>query len=124
MTENFDDILDKLFDKPEEKMQVEDNENSEQLDLFNVDYAHNGDLPVSVKQKPFASTNLLMRFRSQLNRVIWTGLNATHTKILTVILSKTADQLAAYQKEQIQKKVKELNLDKDNLDKKKSYKNC
>lgn len=116
MTENFDDILDKLFDKPEEKMQVEDNENSEQLDLFNVDYAHNGDLPVSVKQKPFASTNLLMRFRSQLNRVIWTGLNATHTKILTVILSKTADQLAAYQKEQIQKKVKELNLDKDNLD--------
>lgn len=59
-----------------------------------------------------------MRFRSQLNRVIWTRLNATHTKILTVILSKTADQLAAYQKEQIQKKVKALNLDKNDLDKK------
>ena len=118
MTENFDDILDKLFDKPEEKEQTEDCPNSEQLDLFNVDYAHNSDLPVDVKQKPFASTTLLMRFRSQLNRVIWTGLNATHTKILTVILSKTADQLAAYQKEQVKKKIKELNLDKDDLDKK------
>ena len=65
MTENFDDILDKFFDKPEKKMQVEDNENSEQLDLFNVDYAHNGDLPVSVKQKPFASTNLFVLFDMQ-----------------------------------------------------------
>ncbi|WP_369015220.1 replication initiation protein [Lactobacillus jensenii] len=35
-----------------------------------------------------------------------------------MILSKTADQLAAYQKEQIQKKVKALNLDKNDLDKK------
>ena len=46
MTENFDDILGKLFDKSEEKEQTEDCPNSEQLD-----YAHNSDLPVDVKQK-------------------------------------------------------------------------
>lgn len=51
MTENFDDILGKLFDKSEEKEQTEDCPNSEQLDLFNVDYAHNSDLPVDVKPK-------------------------------------------------------------------------
>uniref|UniRef100_UPI0028701926 hypothetical protein n=1 Tax=Lactobacillus jensenii TaxID=109790 RepID=UPI0028701926 len=51
MTDNFDDILGKLFDKSEEKEQPEDCPNSEQLDLFNVDFAHNRDLQVDLKQK-------------------------------------------------------------------------
>ena len=82
--DSYDEILDKIFDSDKKKTKInEDNaQQVEQLDLFNVDYRNNKDLPIDVKQKPFASTNLLMRFRSQLNRIIWTGLSAAHTKIL------------------------------------------
>ena len=79
--DGYDEILDKIFDSDKKKTEInEDNaQQVEQLDLFNVDYRNNKDLPIDVKQKPFASTNLLMRFRSQLNRIIWTGLSSAHT---------------------------------------------
>lgn len=119
-----DEFLAKLFDDSNEDTNSKQKNNhvitdkpTEQLDLFNVDYANNKDLSVEVKQKPFASTNLLMRFRSQLNRVIWTGLNATYTKIFTVVLSRTSSQLAAYQKEQINQRIKKLGLDRNSIDK-------
>lgn len=117
--DGYDEILDKIFDSDKKKTEInEDNaQQVEQLDLFNVDYRNNKDLPIDVKQKPFASTNLLMRFRSQLNRIIWTGLSAAHTKIFTVVLSRTGNQLAAYQQEEVKNKIKELGLSKDELTK-------
>ena len=117
--DGYDEILDKIFDSDKKKTEInEDNaQQVEQLDLFNVDYRNNKDLPIDVKQKPFASTNLLMRFRSQLNRIIWTGLSAAHTKIFTVVLSRTGNQLAAYQQEEVENKIKELGLSKEELTK-------
>lgn len=72
------------------------------LDLWGVDYDNSENLAV-VNSKPIIESNLLMRFRSQLNKVVWKGLNSAQTKILTVIFSKIGDQLTAYQNAEVQK---------------------
>ncbi|NRO85111.1 hypothetical protein IMAU10149_01703 [Lactobacillus helveticus] len=84
-------------------MTIKDDEHYEQedLDLWGVDYQTNKNLPEKVESKLMVESNLLMRFRSQLNKVVWKGLNSAQTKILTVVFSKIGDQLYAYQKKVI-----------------------
>lgn len=85
----------------DEFMAEQENYDQQDLDLWGVDYDNSENLPV-VKSKPIIESNLLMRFRSQLNKVVWKGLNSAQTKILTVIFSKIGDQLTAYQNQEIQ----------------------
>ncbi|NRO22941.1 hypothetical protein IMAU30023_01572 [Lactobacillus helveticus] len=53
-------------------MTIKDDEHYEQedLDLWGVDYQTNKNLPEKVESKLMVESNLLMRFRSQLNKVV------------------------------------------------------
>lgn len=89
------------------EQKADPNYEQQDLDLWGVDYETNKNLPDKVEPKPLIESNLLMRFRSQLNKVVWKGLNSAQTKILTVVFSKIGDQLALYQKQEIDNYVKE-----------------
>ena len=103
----------------DEFMAEQENYDQQDLDLWGVDYDNSENLPV-VKSKPIIESNLLMRFRSQLNKVVWKGLNSAQTKIITVIFSKIGDKLTAYQNQEIQnyisqKKSKGKTVTKDDI---------
>ena len=67
----------------DEFMAEQENYDQQDLDLWGVDYDNSENLPV-VKSKPIIESNLLMRFRSQLNKVVWKGLNSVSYTHLTL----------------------------------------
>lgn len=76
------------------------------LDLANTDYRNNSNLKESIPQKLPSDISSLMRYRAELNRVVWSGLNAAQTKILTVILSRITERLSKFQNYQFKKLTK------------------